>query len=52
VPAEAFVARRAAALATPGPLAAPALQVGVRAFRLPPQGEDGKRFQPVDISSI
>lgn len=52
VPAEAFVARRAAALATPGPLAAPALQVGIRAFRLPPEGEDGKRFHPVDLSSI
>jgi hypothetical protein len=33
-------------------LAAPALQVGIRAFRLPPEGEDGKRFQSVDISSI
>jgi glyoxylase-like metal-dependent hydrolase (beta-lactamase superfamily II) len=52
VPVEAFVARRAAVLATPGPLAAPALQVGVRAFRLPPEDESGKRFQPVDVSSI
>ncbi len=52
VPIEAFVARRAAALAAPGPLAAPALQVGIRAFRLPPQDESGKRFQPVDVSSI
>ena len=52
VPVEAFVARRAAALAAPGPLAAPALQVGVRAFRLPPQDESGKRFQPIDVSSI
>jgi glyoxylase-like metal-dependent hydrolase (beta-lactamase superfamily II) len=52
VPVEAFVARRAAALVAPGPLAAPALQVGVRAFRLPPQDESGKRFQPVDVSSI
>jgi hypothetical protein len=39
-------------LTTPGPLTAPALQVGIRAFRLPPQGEDGKRFPSVDISSI
>lgn len=52
VPAEAFIARRAAVRAAPSPLAAPALQVGIRAFRLPPEGEDGKRFQPVDISSI
>ena len=52
VSAEAFVARRAAVVATPGPLAAPALQVGIRAFRLPPKGEDGKRFATVDISSI
>jgi glyoxylase-like metal-dependent hydrolase (beta-lactamase superfamily II) len=52
VPVEAFVARRAAVLAAPGPLAAPALQVGIRAFRLPPEDESGKRFQPVDVSSI
>jgi glyoxylase-like metal-dependent hydrolase (beta-lactamase superfamily II) len=52
VPVEAFVARRAAAVTTPGPLAAPALQVGIRAFRLPPEGEDGKRFAPVDISAL
>ena len=52
IPVEAFVARRAAVLADPGPLAAPALQVGVRAFRLPPEDETGKRFQPVDVSSI
>ncbi|CAN5378599.1 MBL fold metallo-hydrolase [soil metagenome] len=52
IPAEAFVARRAAALAAPGPLAAPALQVGIRAFRLPPEGDDGKRFQAIDVSSI
>ena len=52
VPAEAFVARRAAAPPSPGPLAAPALQVGIRAFRLPPQGDDGLRFPPIDISSI
>jgi glyoxylase-like metal-dependent hydrolase (beta-lactamase superfamily II) len=52
VSAQAFVARRTAVAAMPGPLAAPALQVGIRAFRLPPEGEDGKRFQPVDISSI
>ena len=52
VPAEAFVARRAAVLSSPGPLAAPALQVGIRAFRLPPQGDDGLRFAPVDISAV
>jgi glyoxylase-like metal-dependent hydrolase (beta-lactamase superfamily II) len=52
VPAEAFVARRAGALASPGPLTVPALQVGVRAFRLPPIDEAGRRFQAVDIRSI
>jgi len=52
VPVEAFVARRAAVLADPSPLAAPALQVGIRAFRLPPEDESGKRFQPIDVSSI
>ena len=51
-PVEAFTARRAAALVSPGPLAAPALQVGIRAFRLPPADEAGRRFQPVDISTI
>ena len=52
VSVEAFVSRRAAVLATPSPLAAPALQVGVRAFRLPPQDESGQRFQPIDVSSV
>ena len=52
VPSEAFVARRAAVLSAPGPLAAPALQVGIRAFRLPPEGDDGVRFPPVDISAL
>jgi glyoxylase-like metal-dependent hydrolase (beta-lactamase superfamily II) len=52
VPAEAFAARRASALTSPGPLAAPALQVGVRAFRLPPVDDAGQRFQAVDIRSI
>jgi glyoxylase-like metal-dependent hydrolase (beta-lactamase superfamily II) len=52
VPVEAFVARRAAVVADPSPLAGPALQVGIRAFRLPPEDETGKRFAPVDIRSI
>jgi len=52
VSAETFAARRTGALASPGPLAAPALQVGIRAFRLPPPDESGQRFLPVDISSI
>ena len=51
-PCEAFTARRAAAVTSPGPLAAPALQVGIRAFRLPPADESGRRFQPVDISAL
>lgn len=52
VPAEAFVAHRASGSAAPGPLVAPALQLGIRAFRLPPEGEDGRRFPDVDISSL
>jgi glyoxylase-like metal-dependent hydrolase (beta-lactamase superfamily II) len=52
VSAQAFAARRAGALTSPDPLTAPALQVGVRAFRLPPVDEAGQRFQAVDIRSI
>jgi glyoxylase-like metal-dependent hydrolase (beta-lactamase superfamily II) len=52
VTAEAFIARRAAVLATPGPLAAPALQLGIRAFRLPLATPEGLRFPPVDIRSL
>jgi glyoxylase-like metal-dependent hydrolase (beta-lactamase superfamily II) len=52
VSAQVFVARRAGVLTAPGPLAAPALQVGIRAFRLPPANDDGQRFRSVDVSSI
>ena len=52
VSVEAFTARRAGAETSPGPLTAPALQVGIRAFRLPPADEHGRRFQPVDIAAL
>ncbi|MGR4864928.1 MBL fold metallo-hydrolase [Caulobacter sp. LARHSG274] len=52
VPVAAFAARRASALTSPGPLTAPALQVAVRAGRLPPVDAAGLRFQAVDISTL
>lgn len=49
-----FVAARQAADATlpPLPYAAQALRVAIRSGKLPPQGDDGRRFPPTDIASF
>jgi glyoxylase-like metal-dependent hydrolase (beta-lactamase superfamily II) len=50
----AFVVARAAADAAllPMPYAAEALRVAIRSGKLPPEGENGRRFPPTDIHSL
>ena len=50
----AFTALRGAADAAlaPAPYPAQALRVAIRSGKLPPEGEDGRRFPPTDISSF
>ena len=51
---QAFLAARQAADAVlpPAPYPAQALRVAIRSGKLPPEGEDGRRFPPTDISSF